>query len=129
MSEFARWDFVRAKQLCTRLAQKAPNYGCHIALTGGCLYKEEFRKDLDIVLYRIRQVDKIDWKGLFDFFKTENIDIVRNCGFVKKAIYKNNLSAKAIMRSIDFLYPEYSGGDDCPIEQDPTHSIYGDIYP
>lgn len=50
------WTQEEAIQLCRLLEALAPTFGCHVALTGGCLYKDGERKDCDILLYRIRQV-------------------------------------------------------------------------
>lgn len=46
-----------AVELCRIVEAGAANYGCHIALTGGCLYKDGDRKDFDLMFYRIRQSD------------------------------------------------------------------------
>ena len=54
--ESRTWDLVSAVDLCKQVESIAPDYGCHVALTGGCLYKEGPRKDLDLLFYRIRQV-------------------------------------------------------------------------
>ena len=53
-----------AVTLCRLIETFAPQYGCHVALTGGCLYKNGDRKDIDVLFYRIRQVEKIDHDGL-----------------------------------------------------------------
>ncbi len=98
------WTHTEAVILCTEIEAFAPKYGCHIGLTGGCLYKNNYRKDLDILIYRIRQVEKIDWVGFIDHLKVINITITRNTGFVKKAIYKPFIGHP---QNIDFLYPEY----------------------
>lgn len=58
------WTQRQAIDLCIHLEAFAPQYGCHVALTGGCLSKDGPRKDVDIMVYRIRQVDKIDMNGL-----------------------------------------------------------------
>jgi len=58
-------QYKEATLICRLIESIAPNYGCHVALTGGTLYKSGDRKDVDILFYRIRQVDKIDYDGLF----------------------------------------------------------------
>ena len=57
-------NIISAVALCREIEKIAPNFGCHVALTGGCLYKDGARKDIDILFYRIRQVEKIDHEGL-----------------------------------------------------------------
>lgn len=46
------WTIGRAAELCRALEEFAPEFGAHVALTGGCLYKKGSRKDCDIVVYR-----------------------------------------------------------------------------
>ena len=58
------WTQPEAIALCKDLEAFAPEYGCHVALTGGLLYKDGPRKDVDIVLYRVRQVSEIDMAGM-----------------------------------------------------------------
>lgn len=59
----ATWTQRQAIDLCIQLEAFAPQYGCHVALTGGCLYKDGPRKDVDVILYRIRQVERIELAG------------------------------------------------------------------
>ena len=49
------WTQQHAIELCKRIESVCPRYGCHVALTGGLLYKDGPRKDCDILFYRIRQ--------------------------------------------------------------------------
>ena len=46
------WDLQNAVTLCKEIEAVAPKFGYHVALTGGCLYKEGERKDLDLVFYK-----------------------------------------------------------------------------
>ena len=57
----------RAVEICRSIECECPKFGCHVALTGGTLYKDGERKDLDILFYRIRQVENIDYDSLFEF--------------------------------------------------------------
>ena len=41
----ASWNLTTAVAACTILEQIAPNFGMHIGLTGGCLYKDGDRKE------------------------------------------------------------------------------------
>ena len=61
----------KAIEICKEIEMRAPSYGCHVALTGGCLYKDGDRKDCDLLFY----VDKYQcWyhKGIHGI--TNNID-------------------------------------------------------
>jgi hypothetical protein len=59
------WLLDEAFDLCRAIEAISPAFGCHVALTGGMLYKDGPRKDCDLVLYRIRQVERVDFAGLF----------------------------------------------------------------
>src|SRR3546814_21088535 len=54
------WTLEDAVALCRKIEKIAPEYGAHVALTGGTLYKDGPRKDVDPIFYRIRQVKEID---------------------------------------------------------------------
>lgn len=103
-TERSTWNQEQAIALCRLVEKVAPKFGCHVALTGGLLYKNGERKDADLVFYRIRQVDEIDITGLFAALaklgferKTERDQ------FVIKVLYNG--------RHIDCLFPECEDGD------------------
>lgn len=54
-----------AVRLCRDVEAVAKEHGCHVALTGGCLYKFGPRKDIDLLFYRVRQNPEIDVDALF----------------------------------------------------------------
>lgn len=43
------WTQAEAIALCREIEQICPRFGCHVALTGGCLYKDGPRKDADLL--------------------------------------------------------------------------------
>lgn len=89
--------------LCIQIEDICPEYGCHVALTGGVLYKPQPRKDLDLVFYRIRQVERIDVDGLFTALEKIGITrVTEDEAWCIKARYGG--------RSIDCLFPENTGG-------------------
>lgn len=96
------WTLPQALKLCRELESIAPAYGAHVALTGGCLYKDGERKDVDIMFYRIRQVNKIDVDGLFSELEDFGIKKTGGFGFVFKAV-------TATGKKIDFFFPEEEG--------------------
>lgn len=73
------WDQKTAIDLCSKIELICPQYGCHVALTGGTLYKEGPRKDCDILFYRIRQVDEIDHDNLFIALE-DRLGVVKTSG-------------------------------------------------
>jgi len=106
------WTQTEAIRLCEIVEDICPAFGCHVALTGGLLYKynpPRSRKDCDLVLYRIRQVEKIDIDGLFAALAAVGIERKGDrikcepevVPFVIKATYQG--------KAIDFLLPDASG--------------------
>jgi hypothetical protein len=101
----SKWTQKQALTVCRLIEAIAPAAGCHVALTGGLLYKEGERKDLDIVLYRIRQAETIDWDGLQT--------ALRNVGFEFREVPAEYENAPAWVRKatfqgkpVDFFFPE-----------------------
>lgn len=94
------WSQEMAIQFCVLVEEIAPQFGAHVALTGGCLYKAEFnRKDCDIVLYRIRQ-KSIDDVGLLAALQ-EKLGVE-----VTKRVNNWLTKAKWNDRNIDIFWPE-----------------------
>ena len=105
LTETKHWTQALAIALCVEIENIAPRFGCHVALTGGSLYKPGVRKDADILFYRIRQRDEIDIVGLMGAMRDE-LGVVPGAhrGWVRKATYQG--------RDIDFFFPEDPEGDD-----------------
>ena len=95
------WTREMALDLCRILERIAPQFGAHIGLTGGLLYKDGPRKDCDILVYRIRQVEKIDTDGLFEAFEAEGVTKTGGFGWCHKAEWDG--------LPIDFFFPEEDG--------------------
>jgi hypothetical protein len=90
---------------CVQLEQHAPDFGLHVALTGGCLYKQGSRKDIDVVLYRIRQVETPDLAGFFARLEAHGWTDKAFYGWVTKMISPAG-------HSFDFFYPELTQEED-----------------
>lgn len=92
---------IDAIRLCKQIEDVSPEFGLHVALTGGCLYKHGERKDVDIILYRIRQVSNPDYQGLYSKLSEINIcSTLERYGWVTKAITPDGIN-------IDFFDIEY----------------------
>ena len=76
-----------AIKLAVKMHAVAPSYGAHVALTGGCLYKNDERKDIDFIIYRIRKVESIDYDGLFAAFERIGFDKPKGFGWIFKTKY------------------------------------------
>lgn len=85
------WTLENARELIVKIESFAPKFGAHVALTGGVLYKEGLRKDIDIVFYRIRQAPVIHETDLINALKEIGFDIIKKHGWVTKAKF-NGLS-------------------------------------
>lgn len=92
----SEWTQEEALEACFDLEPIIANLGMHIGLTGGCLYKQAPRKDMDIILYRHHGAELCS----FDAFLTALSDH----GVVMRSIHHNVV--KMLTRdgqSIDFL--------------------------
>lgn len=97
----AKWNTQDAIAFCRLLESFAPEFGAHVALTGGCLYRDGQRKDVDILVYRIRQADRIDWRGFFERAATFGCHAGNDYGWNKKAFY--------LGKDVDFFDAEDDG--------------------
>lgn len=101
------WMQSEAIELCRKIEQVCPEYGLHVALTGGTLYKDGKRKDCDILFYRIRQVEleDIDTDALFAALEEKiGLKKVSGYGWCHKAIYQG--------KNIDCFFPEETGNEE-----------------
>jgi hypothetical protein len=106
------WTLDEAIEVCKIIEGISPEYGFHVALTGGLLYKEGGRKDCDLLLYRIRERHNPDWSGLWDALKQSGIVLNADFGWCKKAVWKG--------KQIDIFDPEATG--EYPVEEE----VYSD---
>lgn len=95
------WKQADAIKMCRLLESVAPAYGCHVALTGGCLYKDGPRKDADVIFYRIRQVENIDVASLLGHLEALGFAIMDDTGWRVSVVYKGGV--------VDLLFPERFG--------------------
>ena len=93
------WSQDDAIAFCVVVEAICPAYGCHVALTGGSLYKAGERKDCDILFYRIRQEPTIDEEGLFAALQAVGVVLEKRYGWVQKATYQG--------KSVDMFFPEH----------------------
>lgn len=97
------WSQMSAIGVAREIERIAPRVGAHIGLTGGCLYKDGPRKDLDIVVYRIRQAKEIDRERFFTLLAAIGIVVKSDHGFVVKT--------EMTGRTIDFLFPGHEDAE------------------
>lgn len=92
------WTREQLIELCIAIEAVCPPFGCHVAMTGGCLYKSGPRKDADLIFYRVRQRKYIDVDGLFRALAP--LGLKRLAGF--RWCWKFQYEGKRL----DFLFPE-----------------------
>jgi hypothetical protein len=97
------WTQADAIELCVKVEAICTVFGCHVALTGGSLYKQGPRKDCDLLFYRIRQQPGIKLNELWDALKLIGLDYVSGFGFCQKATYQG--------KPVDCFFPEEKDGD------------------
>lgn len=96
------WSHREAVILCRALEEVAPEFGAHVALTGGTLYKDGLRKDCDVLFYQAKKDKKIDIDGLKKKL-SEKIELGRDYGRV--------LKGKIAGKQVDFFFPERDSDD------------------
>lgn len=96
-----KWTQADAIALCVEVEKICPAFGCHVALTGGTLYRVGERKDVDILFYRIRQVNEVDVDGLFAALEAIGIHKTEGFGWCVKAAYQG--------KNIDCFFPDDDG--------------------
>lgn len=106
------WSQAEAIAFCRQIHHLFPKFGCFIGLTGGCLYEDGERKDVDVLVYRNRQ-RKIDLVGLKQTLECNGITIKNDHGFCVKAAYG--------AKRVDFLFPDL-GGNYYP-KEDPNQEL------
>jgi hypothetical protein len=109
------WTQAQAIDLARAIEDVCPKFGCHVALTGGLLYKDGPRKDADFLFYRVRQVECIDKEGLFEALADIGITHERGFGWCHKATWRN--------QPIDFFFPDEDG--EYPPPSRPPESALG----
>jgi hypothetical protein len=89
--------------ICTLIESVAPRFGFHTGLTGGVLYKDGPRKDIDVVLYvRGSEEAAPDKAGLLIALVAETpLTIVEDFGYVVKAQCGD--------MPVDLLFPHCDG--------------------
>lgn len=97
------WSLEEAIVLIKNIEAICPQYNCHVALTGGLLYKEGRRKDLDIIFYAVGSIPPVDiqWTGLIQDLKYLGLTNFKSLGRVTKAYYEG--------KAIDIIDPTIEG--------------------
>ncbi len=106
MKTTTQWTQLGALELCRKIEAICPDFGCHVALTGGLLYKDGPRKDADILFYRIREVDEINISGLMDALQSIGVIATSDYGWCYKAVFTDEDDNEY---DIDFFFPDREG--------------------
>ena len=101
----SNWTQPEAIALCVAIEAICPKYGCHVALTGGLLYKDGLRKDCDILFYRIRQQKQIQIEAMWQELVRIGFIKVSGFGWCFKAEYGPQ------RKKVDCFFPEEEKGE------------------
>lgn len=91
------------KNMAVIIESIAAQHGMHVGLTGGQLYKDGPRKDIDFVLYHASNTDRSEKKvfAIMCDLYSEGFSNITNFGRVTKLTYEDLY--------VDILYPEFDG--------------------
>ena len=93
------WTIDEALEFAKLVEQIVSKLNHHIGLTGGCLYKNGKRKDIDIILYSVRQTN-LNKVVVFEALEKHlGLKFIKLGEWQSKAITKDG-------KLIDFLIPE-----------------------
>lgn len=95
------WDTSEAVVLCSILEPIVAEFDCHVALTGGLLYKAGPRKDCDIVIYRRGRYK--DEKELPEFNQTALIDAIEKVLTIHD-VYTRVTKASYNDKAVDLIF-------------------------
>lgn len=103
----AKWTLEQGVKLCRLVNRALPGAaGRHVALTGGTLYKDGPRKDVDMLFYRVRQVQEIDKSALGAILLDLGFTLGPDHGWVWKATYEG--------KDVDMFFPDHNDGEYVP---------------
>lgn len=88
-------------ELCRVIYNKLSPHGFYPSLTGGLLYKDGQRKDIDIVIYRNRQQAPYEMEGIEELLSKCGLSDFNYYGFVTKAKWQGF--------TVDLFNPESEG--------------------
>ena len=92
------WTKTNALAFCRDAEQFAAPANCHVALTGGCLYRHGPRRDLDIVFYRHGGICEIDKAALFAGLHNSGVRRISGSGWRYVGYHR-------LFGQVDFLFP------------------------
>ena len=101
------FELKDAVEVCKIIEGVCVSAGFHVALTGGTLYGEQGRKDIDIVFYRIRgNPAKISTSATLSGLLERECDmkLIEDHGFVKKYLMGDYIP-------IDAMFPHVTDGE------------------
>lgn len=90
---------VLALNLCSKLIDEAAIFNLGIALAGGCLKGKEERKDIDIIIFSLRNKGLPDLKSFYSFLENKGWKLQDSGGWLVKALHPE-------FGRVDLLYPE-----------------------
>ena len=75
---------IDGQRLCKMLAPLLTSTDFRIGLTGGCLYKEDYRNDIDILIFSFKP--NPEWAGLNNVLKACDVDVAREINYPSQLV-------------------------------------------
>jgi hypothetical protein len=110
------WIQQEAIELCRQVEPILASLGCHVALTGGLLYKDGPRKDCDLIIYRAGGefgeqrgsfAETIDRDALLRALEAIHLHVKKEFVRVVKCIYGPIGGDR--FEYVDLIFPELDG--------------------
>lgn len=108
----SQWEQAEAIELCKVLEPVAARNRCHIALTGGLLYKEGARKDCDVIVYfegkHPGDADPTTFVSCVDRNALLR-DFWNDCQLQTQDVYSRVVRCLYQGKRVDLIFPELDG--------------------
>lgn len=93
-------NLLDASDICRDIHAAIVDLDCHVALTGGTLYKDGNRKDVDVLFYRVRQKAHPPRESILAALRGIGFIIGKEYNWCTKSTYKGI--------DVDLFFPELS---------------------
>lgn len=94
----SKWTQEEALDFCYVLEQTIAQLGMHIGLTGGCLYKDGPRKDVDVILYRHHGAELASYEQFLTALSEQGIVLRSLHHNVVKMVNRDGMSIDFLLR-------------------------------
>lgn len=113
-----KWTLEQAVELCCKVEPILASLGCHVALTGGVLYKDGPRKDCDLIVYR-EGVEFSAERGPFEDTVDRDalLKALEAAGLSISKEFTRVVKMRCGDKHVDLIFPELDGHYEAGIEK------------